>query len=1155
MLLKISFVFLFVLFSFYGYAQQGVSINTSGNPADSSAMLDVSSTSKGLLIPRVALNSINDITTIANPAVSLLVYNTNASMVGGAVGFWYFDGTIWVQALGPQGIQGLVGATGATGAIGPQGIQGEAGATGATGAAGTNGTNGAVGATGATGAAGTNGTNGAVGATGATGAAGTNGTNGAVGATGATGAAGTNGTNGAVGATGATGAAGTNGTNGAVGATGATGAAGTNGTNGAVGATGATGAAGTNGTNGAVGATGATGAAGTNGTNGAVGATGATGAAGTNGTNGAVGATGATGAAGTNGTNGAVGATGATGPVGCTTPNIVLKSDGTAATCSQIYDDGTNVGIGTTSPWSKLHVINTMTTNDDGALRGIQNNTDYYGIGGIFEGGYIGVRSSVYPTGSNYYFGSANYVGGGSGTNYASYNSAYGSGTNYGVYASASGGTTNWAGYFSGNVALTGALQANGSYGSTGQVLTSNGTGAAYWSTVSGGGVAGSGTTNYIPLWTPNGTTLGDSWFNQVNTNTMCFNGTYSSLTSTMSIYPVTSSARFAIFGSQLYGDATDGTSWNYFGGNPGGGVMGVNEAAGQYKAGVLGVNWGNYGSYSENTGGVVGVNNDQTYFGGLSYYKNSQWYAGWFDGEVDVTSNIDSRNTLEVSGAVVSPQSIGKFTNNYSGYSDSYAVYGYSRPMDYWGIGGYFEGGYYGVNGVVQPTGSNFYYGTLGTVSGGSGNNYGLYGYAYGSGTNYGVYGYAGGGSTNWAGYFSGNVALTGALQANGSLGTAGQVLTSNGTGAAYWATPSGGGTNYWTNSGSYIYPNTPSANTNIQFWPSTSTSYQMYITHTSTDRYGLSVYEGSYTAGSGYGTGSSRACIEAHDFDGSNYEFGIAGYNYNDYERSGGVIGAQWNAGYWGALGYKNSSGTSYGGYFTSYTTGTGFMPDNNSAIGIGSGSYGGIMGSWSRGEVFGFTSAGELYASYNLGNEYTSGVSADIVTLENKRVAVYSVTSNDIKVYADGSGQLVNGKCNIQFERTFSEVISEEMKPSVTVTANGECNGLFTVEISSNGFTVKELNNGNSNVEFTWIAIGKRVDADKLNKLPEVLTGKDFDANMKGVMFNENNTDNAGKPIWWDGNKIRFDKEPEIKTDKKEEIRKQDGAVKSGLLNLNY
>ncbi|MPM61592.1 hypothetical protein SDC9_108452 [bioreactor metagenome] len=84
--------------------------------------------------------------------------------------------------------------------------------------------------------------------------------------------------------------------------------------------------------------------------NGAVGATGPQGPAG------AIGATGATGPQGPAGPTGATGPQGPAGPVGCATANFVIKSDGASAVCSQIYDNGTNVGIGTTTPTQKMDV-------------------------------------------------------------------------------------------------------------------------------------------------------------------------------------------------------------------------------------------------------------------------------------------------------------------------------------------------------------------------------------------------------------------------------------------------------------------------------------------------------------------------------------------------------------------------------------------------------------------------------------------------------------------------------------------------------------------------------------------------------------------------------------------------------------------------------
>jgi hypothetical protein len=133
---------------------QNMGINLTGAAPDASAMLDIVSTNKGLLIPRISLLSTTDVVTIPSPATSLLVYNTNVAMTGGAVGFWYYNGTQWVQALGATG---PAGAAGAPGAVGPAGAPGAAGAVGPAGAPGAAGAPGTVGPAGAPGAPGTTG--------------------------------------------------------------------------------------------------------------------------------------------------------------------------------------------------------------------------------------------------------------------------------------------------------------------------------------------------------------------------------------------------------------------------------------------------------------------------------------------------------------------------------------------------------------------------------------------------------------------------------------------------------------------------------------------------------------------------------------------------------------------------------------------------------------------------------------------------------------------------------------------------------------------------------------------------------------------------------------------------------------------------------------
>jgi len=90
---------------------QNVAINTTGNAPDVSAMLDVVSSSKGLLLPRVSLTSTTDAATIVSPATSLLVYNTNAGLTGDnadGVGYYYNAGTSglpsWTK-LAPVGLR------------------------------------------------------------------------------------------------------------------------------------------------------------------------------------------------------------------------------------------------------------------------------------------------------------------------------------------------------------------------------------------------------------------------------------------------------------------------------------------------------------------------------------------------------------------------------------------------------------------------------------------------------------------------------------------------------------------------------------------------------------------------------------------------------------------------------------------------------------------------------------------------------------------------------------------------------------------------------------------------------------------------------------------------------------------------------------------
>jgi lysophospholipase L1-like esterase len=82
----------------YSYTQ--VSINNDNSLPDSSAMLDVKSTNKGFLPPRVALSSVNSANPIPSPAVGLVIFNTANSgnpPNNVTIGYYYWNGARWIS--------------------------------------------------------------------------------------------------------------------------------------------------------------------------------------------------------------------------------------------------------------------------------------------------------------------------------------------------------------------------------------------------------------------------------------------------------------------------------------------------------------------------------------------------------------------------------------------------------------------------------------------------------------------------------------------------------------------------------------------------------------------------------------------------------------------------------------------------------------------------------------------------------------------------------------------------------------------------------------------------------------------------------------------------------------------------------------------------
>jgi hypothetical protein len=87
-MMRLGILLVFII-SWQIHAQTGIGTNT----PHTSAKLEVNSTNKGFLPPRVTLTSVTDAATISSPATGLLVYNVGSA--GLQAGYYYWNGSSW----------------------------------------------------------------------------------------------------------------------------------------------------------------------------------------------------------------------------------------------------------------------------------------------------------------------------------------------------------------------------------------------------------------------------------------------------------------------------------------------------------------------------------------------------------------------------------------------------------------------------------------------------------------------------------------------------------------------------------------------------------------------------------------------------------------------------------------------------------------------------------------------------------------------------------------------------------------------------------------------------------------------------------------------------------------------------------------------------
>lgn len=135
-----------------------------------------------------------------------------------------------------------------------------------------------------------------------------------------------------------------------------------------------------------------------------------------------------------------------------------------------------------------------------------------------------------------------------------------------------------------------------------------------------------------------------------------------------------------------------------------------------------------------------------------------------------------------------------------------------------------------------------------------------------------------------------------------------------------------------------------------------------------------------------------------------------------------------------------------------------------------------------------VNGVTSEGEFLADGSaliFGNLSVDGSKSSVVPVDNgsRMVALYAVEAPENWFEDYGGGKLVDGGATITLEPVFLQTVNTGMEYRVFLTPKGDCEGLYVTNETPQGFEVHELRGGRSNVEFDYRILARRKGYENL------------------------------------------------------------------------
>ncbi len=191
----------------------------------------------------------------------------------------------------------------------------------------------------------------------------------------------------------------------------------------------------------------------------------------------------------------------------------------------------------------------------------------------------------------------------------------------------------------------------------------------------------------------------------------------------------------------------------------------------------------------------------------------------------------------------------------------------------------------------------------------------------------------------------------------------------------------------------------------------------------------------------------------------------FGV--YGYNTHTSGTGVVGA------------GNNQNASYlvngsGGAFTGTTIGV-----YGKAISDANSTFGGYF---INGYSDGYAYVGGRDGGGTLRKVVGPGTVNTIVSdTKGNKVTMTCPEAPEILFMDFGHAKLVNGRAYVEIDPILSKnILVDEKHPlKVFIQLEGECNGVYVTNKTKYGFEVIELQNGKSNVPFTWQIVAQRAD----------------------------------------------------------------------------